>query len=84
MRGVGGGKGRDKVVERERDTERGTESDAIMLYGVEEGQDEAGHGACQHHLNRILAQRDEDAQDAATDEARDPRRSLVWRHGHRI
>ena len=34
----------------------------------EEGQHEDGDGACQHHLNCNLAQKEEDVQDAATDE----------------
>ena len=33
----------------------------------EEGQDEDADGACQHHLNRILGQKEEDARDAAAD-----------------
>ena len=33
----------------------------------EEGQDEDGDGACQHHLNRILGQKEGDARDVAAD-----------------
>ena len=46
----------------------------------EEGQDEDGDGACQHHLNRILGQKEGDARDVAAD----VRGDMAGAHQHHL